>query len=366
MTKYENLHAKIKSVRQTLGLKQKDFVVKVSQQLGLKDAPYSAGLASQWENRHTTPTPEQIVAIANLTKTPEWHMIWFMLDQVPAKRGIRLHPDGSYEFPAEAEAGARPLSQLETEPFKEYLTEWKTDPRQIHHLRGLLAEKHLQHQVNETIDATLKTSHMTEAATARDEVSAEVVRWPHHTERSKQAGPYLDDIVKFPPRGGLEMLKPMQRTAADNFAERIERIETFYKVMSYNLEEVQGIGSVSGGLRREFNVGVINTKADFYAYGVAASLIFLERSRPIRMLRWGLKDVMANLLLVERMQGKSSKKLIVFCTYESNLDLTPLKEHLSEAVQSAELLNFKIEFASGPEQAAYAIAQLSQTFHDAR
>lgn len=69
-------------------------------------------------------------------------------------------------------------------------------------------------------------------------------------------------------------------------------------------------------------------------------------------------DAIGELLLVDRMQNRSAKKMFLLCSSEKRLDLSNLEEHFADTVQSAGLLGIKIKFAVGPDGAAQAIADL--------
>ena len=79
---------------------------------------------------------------------------------------------------------------------------------------------------------------------------------------------------------------------------------------------------------------------------------------PLNIIPQLIHRALADLLLVDRMQNRSAKKMFLLCSSEKRLDLSNLEEHFADTVQSAGLLGIKIKFAVGPDGAAQAIAEL--------
>jgi transcriptional regulator with XRE-family HTH domain len=364
MSKFQNLHAKIKSIRESLGLKQKDFIVEVSKKLGV-DPPLSAGLASQWESRRTTPTDVQIAAIAELTKSPWYTMCWFMHDDLPVGRGVDYKQDGSFllepQFTDEEIEAAYQQIQAETDaPPEKHLIEWQQAPHRIHELRRRF---HEMHQSQEPKDVVVAVS----GVTAKVEMGEVTVVTEGNRSALIAKSFSVGDVVKFERKNQKLSLEGEEARSSgeydfedDEFAKRYR----FDGALRYFLEEDCGLGDVEFGLNRSITSGAIKTKASFYLHNVSVQHFQIKKTTSVNLIPVTIRQKMADLLLIDRMQNRGSKKMVLVSTYEKNLDLKPLEERFAEYIKSAEHLRIKVAFASGPAQAAFKIAELIASHED--
>lgn len=383
MIKYKHLHDKIRSTRRSLGLKQKDFILKVSEQLGRGDAPLSQGLVSQWEARRTTPTEAQIAAIANLTAQPWWTMLWFMHDDLPADRGVDYHPDGSFVLAPELtdeevyEMQRQMGDERNVAPDNAILA-WQKDARKIHDLRQDLAVNH----------AYLATGAKLHGLTAeKDKLPSDSkISTPVNYEikgvlgnailemdlnKAMQGGimairpPCVEDLVDF--RKNKPRRNPMPdetrlQEGWDEDDDLLRRLKQFDSTLAYHLEENYGFGDVQFGMHRIIDAGAIKAKAFFHSHGISVQKGMLHPTSSLHSIATRLKQHIGELLLVDRIQNRSAKKMVVFATYENNLDLSKLKERFSSHINSAALLGITLAFSSGPEQTASEMAALIASF----
>lgn len=423
MRKYLHLHDKIKLAREILGLKQKDFIVRVSKQMkqdGTLPADrkdLSAGLASQWESRRTTPGPEHISAIAKLTKNPELYLLWFLQDDVPANRAINLHPDGDFYLPSESEddpghGAPGPTATAPTTPFFDEVTAWKTNPQAITKIRNDLMLS-WPRDVRESYLARLKQLDSKDKEDSAPIISGSDSRHDYDDQSSQSQSQTVDvagveakaalgavtaavdtaensdstpaqvqgtpvnklieaarpicirDLVDYPAKGPLEQVREQQLSDKDARAERRLREDQFFEVLKYHLADTLGVIDIESHIRRPITSGVFKTRADVYLFGVSVDICFLEPSMPARFFGFSLMESMEHLLMVDRMQGKQFKKTVLYCTHESKALLPRLIDFASDFITSAQGLAINVGFAAGAAQAAQEIANLvEQTFDD--
>ena len=386
MVKYKNLHDKIKQTRETLGLKQKDFIVKISEMTGHGDKPMTPGLVSQWESGRTTPKPKQIAAIANLTIAPWWSMLWFMHDDLPADRGVDYRPDGSFTLApdfseAELDEMHKELRKLENEPVLPHLIEWMEKPETLIDLRLTMAKNdHLYKAGNANVHTALLTEDVkaSDVSVALTGVSANSFGGPL-TWMADQAADNVNALIarRSPCVGDLLAFKEKQAPTSpegqrargtgmqDRATDFVSRHEKFQGVMQYFLEEDCQISDVDHATNKIISTGAIKVRVSFHLHGVSVQIIMLHESMPLGVMGMRLKDKLAELVLVDRMQNRAAKKMIMFCSYEKDIDMEPLRERFDQHVQSAALLGVSVEFASGPNGAAFKIAELIASFKEA-
>jgi transcriptional regulator with XRE-family HTH domain len=391
MSRYKHLHDKIRSTRKSLGLKQREFIERISKELGRGDKPLSQGLVSQWESCRTTPTDEQIVAIAKLTPTPWWTMLWFMHDDLPENRGVDYHQDGSFEVEPqfstdELEADYRQWQKEQNAPPVPEIVAWESDPKKIHALRKMLEVQSASSGVSGHPDSgestkdskdsvihsvTVKLSG-TAAVTAVGTVSAEVTKSAEsQTETdtpARRPSLTVEDLVEFPkPRHS----RSNESSADDELPSWLDTTDYYdlYKkfdnTVEYFLGTICQTYSISHGFYKPITSGPIKIKPFFYFQGVSVIKRMLEPSAVLFMLSRDLKDYLGQLLLIDRIQNRAAKKMVLFCTYDSRVDLQPLVARFDEVINSCKLLGITVAFANGPEQTALQIAKLLEAYEPA-
>ena len=65
---------------------------------------------------------------------------------------------------------------------------------------------------------------------------------------------------------------------------------------------------------------------------------------------------MGELILVDRIRNRTSKKMVLLYLLDKNLDLTKLNDELKGYIQSAHTLGVTVKIASGHDQTAATIA----------
>ncbi len=388
MQKFTNLHAKIKSVRKRLGLQQKDFIVQVSEKMGLPKA-LTPGLASQWESNliksRTTPTEEQLAAIAELSKDPWRTMAWFLKDDLPADRGFEVHPDGTFELEpiydeAEAEAMAamyqRDQEEYDKQEPNEQLIAWRKDPQKLNALREFLKVETLTLQPVAQPDLAFGSTPIREmlppktydvtvelkGASARSSVgNVEAGQAQSSREFIVRRPRAVGDLVAFKPVHGITSFEGDMLRGSGELTENqalVKRRDAFYGAMEYSLIEDHGIHDTHLGLNKKITSGAISKRVNFFLHGISVQIHLFESNMPLGFIPMRITEVIGELLLVDRMQNRSAKKMLLLCSSEKRLDLSKLEENFTDIVQSAALLGVKIKFAVGPEGAAQAIAEL--------
>lgn len=378
--KYQHLHSKIKSVRENLGLTQKEFASKVSEQLK-RDKLLSAGLVSQWESLRTTPTEPQIAAIAQLSRNSWWTMLWFMHDDLPADRDVDYHQDGSFtvapEFTdEEIDEMSKEMEKEKSQPPEPHVVAWMQDPKAIHQLRETMRQNDLLQRRSgsgtSTDDKATKSAHPVSgdvtvqitgvsATTAVGNVTVSTADDESSKSFYVRRGPILLDLIQFKNKEYKRSSEGDRARAMgeqDESDDRVERIKRFEGAFQYALEERFGIGDVDLGLHRVISHGVLKTRAFFYLHGISVQMVMMDETTQISLLALRLREKIGDLLLIDRMQNRAAKKLVLFATYQHGLDLEPLRERYSQHVQSAALLGIKVAFASGPEEAASEVTNL--------
>ncbi len=388
MGKYKNLHDKIRSTRKSLGYKQREFIERVSEKLGRGDKPLSQGLVSQWESCRTTPTDEQIAAIANLTPTPWWTMLWFMHDDLPENRGVAYNQDGSFsvepQFSAdELEESYRQWKEEQSAPPNPEIVAWEKDPKKIHELRKMLEEQSASSNSDlrsELADSTMEsdkptvhsvtvklsgTAAVTAVGTVSTEVTKAVESQTAADNTARRPRLCVEDWVEFP--------KPKHSRSGESReddevppwvedADRHERYEKFDKTVEYFLGTFCETDTVSHGFYKPITSGPIKIKPFFYFQGVSVIKAMLEPSTVLLMLSKDLKEYLGQLFLIDRIQNRAAKKMVLLCTYDSRVDLQPLVARFGEYINSCKLLGVNVTFANGPEQSALAIAKLLEAY----
>ena len=389
MQKFTHLHAKIRSVRKRKGLQQKDFIVEVSEKLGLPK-PLTPGLASQWESNltksRTTPSEEQLAAIAELTTDPVMTMAWFMNDNLPAESPYEFYPDGSFStgpFDDIKESEAIPESFLEggenyglNGPIEE-VSKWRKDPRHITSLRQFIFIKNPKRPTSESPESQYETTpknstpptgsgykHFELKGGLPSVKTESVVGALEQVARYEKAGrPRLvGDLVTFKKGQLLTSLEgDLLRGSSELLSEQlgvVKRRDAFTGAMEYALIEDHDIHDTRLGLDKRITSGAIFQKVSFFSHGASVQIRLFEANMPLSIIPELIHAALGQLLLVDRMQNRSAKKMFLLCSSEKRLDITKLEEHFTDIVQSAGLLGIKIKFAVGPEGAAQAIADL--------
>jgi transcriptional regulator with XRE-family HTH domain len=390
MTKYTHLHEKIRWTRKSLGLKQREFIARVSEELGRTEDPLSQGLVSQWESGRTTPKPEQIVAIAKCTPAPWWTALWFMHDTLPADRGVDYNPDGS--FVVEPVFGEEELEGLE-QHWRERqeaapdpkLLEWEKDSKKILDLREFMArqegmqdgmryiaatknQKNSNHQDGSgvSVQATgmAATAAVGNVTVVVDGKAADKDPAEQSTARPK-VSISVEDVVAFPkPRlvgGGPAQAAQKEGSAASHRA-RMARYEQFDKAVEYFLGTLCHTDSINFGFSKTITSGPIRVRPFFYFQGVSVIKFMLDPETPMLTIPPKIRDALGQLLLIDRIQNRSAKKMILISTYESKVELEPLIERYEHHVNSSKLLGVHVAFTSGPEQSAGEIARLLESY----
>ena len=411
MQKFTHLHAKIRSVRRQLGLQQKEFIVLVSEKMGLP-RPLTPGLASQWESNlirsRTTPLEEQLVAIAELSKDPWRTMAWFMNDDLPADRDYQVHPDGTFDIEPDYDDGELDTlfdhmkaehDEYENREPATQLVSWRSDPKKLPDVKKFIdamnakrfvwksvvhtevgqsksilprdfqgKSKVMQGGLPSTATAvaegglpSIATAYADGGlpSTATPSVEGALTQVSRHefSRRRRLVG----DLVTFKtvaPTTSFEGDMVRGNTESPEQQGVIKRRDAFTGAMEYALIEDHDIHDTRLGLNKRIISGALFQKVSFFSHGVSVQIHLFEANMPLNIIPQLIHRALADLLLVDRMQNRSAKKMFLLCSSEKRLDLSNLEEYFADTVQSAGLLGIKIKFAVGPDGAAQAIADL--------
>jgi hypothetical protein len=360
--------------------------------------PLTPGLASQWESNliksRTTPTEEQLVAIAELSKDPWRTMAWFMKDDLSVERGCQIHPDGTFELEPEydeAEMDALAASFLKDqeeyekqEPI-EQLVAWKKDPKKLTALREFLSLDSMKFKAPHTVDVeaaqTSSTPLKAMIPAKSHDVSVELKGVSVTASAGAIEGPLtqvsramnavrprcVGDLVEFKPKQSITSFEGDMLRGSGELSEHqviTKRREAFNGAMEYSLIEEHGIHDTHLGLNKRITSGAISKRVNFFLHGVSVQIYLFESTMPVGFIPMKVTDAIGELLLIDRMQNRSAKKMVLLCSSERRLDLSKLEENFIDLVQSSGLLGIKIKFAVGPEGAADAIAELIKSNQD--
>ena len=396
--KFNNLHGKIKSVRKRLGMTQKEFVIEISKQLNL-EKPLSEPLASQWESnlssKRTTPTAKQLAIMADLSEksgSRKWEtMAWFMLDEIPASRGIAIHQDGTYDLEPEWDLSEEDIEQMQNQhealqealyntPPDPILTEWYDNPEKIFDLRDKLF--HPQNASVKSKNVTVKLDGVAAKASVGDVTSNSV---KHKTaNENKDAVPdgqtrlkdltnpevinnliarrprCVEDVVVFSEKQNVFINTEAEKarlsgelTEYDDYQKKTSR---FWEVVKYSLEDDHGILDPDTFFSQQIPCGEIKQAVGYFDGNTAIQFLSTIRTSSLTLLKLKIKEKMGELILVDRIRNRTSKKMVLLYLLDKNLDLTKLNDELKGYIQSAHTLGVTVKIASGHDQTAATIA----------
>lgn len=394
--KFNNLHGKIKSVRKRLGMTQKEFIKEIADRL---DRSLSEPLASQWEsnlpNKRTTPTPKQLAIMAELSEksgSRKWEtMAWFMLDEVPATTGVEIHPDGTYDLEPTWEMTEEDLEEMQKQhdaereayyntPPDSSLTEWYDNPEKIYELRNKLF--HPQSGVTKHKNVAVKLDGV-EAKGSVGDVTSNSVK--HKTaNENKDAVPdgqsrikdmvdsgvvnhliarrprCVEDVVVFSEKQNVFINTEAEKarlsgelTEYDDYQKKTSR---FWEVVKYSLEDDHGILDPDTFFNQQIPCGEIKQAVGYFDGNTAIQFLSTIRTSSLTLLKLKIKEKMGELILVDRIRNRTSKKMVLLYLLDKNLDLTKLNDELKGYIQSAHTLGVTVKIASGHDQTAATIA----------
>ena len=405
---------------------QKDFILAVSKKLHLS-TPLNDSLASQWESNlknRANPTDEQLAAIAELTSRPWDTMWWFMRDDIDHKRGYELYPDGQFTIappdmsPDQEEellaSMAADNKEKYSAPIAGKLLAWMKEPSTMWTLyeppetaiintqqralgiAGLLTDapckrcgyKNLP-TANYCTDCAnpLHTEGIEGLLTDKvinvfnEQVNKAAIGGGFHDPDLSTIGgtnqlaisratqkrlyalkpPTVSDYVDFPPLPAPRTNTNKYETAEDF---DLENDKNFWAAVKFFATNDHFINTEY--FNQKVQAGAISQTVSYFDGDRAIQVLYIHRNTEMRTLRRSLQNKMMELIFIDRMKKRTSKKMILISLYEKGLKLNALDKHLDEIIHSAELLGIQVRFASGPLEVAESIAtfKTQKTFID--
>lgn len=320
--RFQNLAAKIKAVRESLGMSQEE--------LGERLKPKrTRGAIAQWEmedDRRTEPTNEQLFQLAHMTDRPKHYLLWFMNDSTDVNTHIEYESDGTIHLRYNQEDIATDEEIADMEAMKE---EWEREEEERRNGPGqgwvslvLKDPSALEAAYRFYQDLYPKTAKKTSAE--RDAAVGLIVR--QYTEQDERAlfqsrsKMFVTTVLHF-----LSFLDPDSVGARD----------------------------------KSLGKGSIRLNADFWD---GRSLVEFAFSRAAEK-RLNLNEKLGQLFIMEKMIGRNVKKMLVVCTDHPAPYASPM---ILEDVNSCRLMgvNLLVAHVTNPQKAAEVVAAFLKTSPD--
>ena len=361
MTKFQHLSGKLRSVREQLGLQQRQLADRLEPKV-------SQGLISQWESNlvrsRPEPSAEHLRQIAEMTKTPWWTMCWFMDDAIDQAMSVNYHQDGSREMgpnltDAEVDAARSQFTAQDAAPPQGWLVEWQSDPSRAYDLRG----------------------HFAKMPWSEDKFSL----WPTLGSALRSTGAHQSLVAKAPPTLGdiapkADFGPPESSDVGYEAAsyqgsgdqqedeeedERVKR-QRFWEAVKYYLGEDSGAPVRDALFNRTVSSGDIKQNVGYFEPDCAIQFLPATHKTYASTVKRRLREILGELFLIEKMQRRSVKKLILCYLTNHDLNSEQISTHFAEYVNSAQLLGVTVQFTSGPQATASAIADFIKKSADSR
>lgn len=173
--------------------------------------------------------------------------------------------------------------------------------------------------------------------------------------------PTISDYVDFPPLPSPRTNTNKYETAEDF---DIENDKNFWAAVKFFATNDHFINTEY--FNQKIQAGAISQTVSYFDGDRAIQVLYIHRNTEMRTLRRSLQNKMMELIFIDRMKKRTSKKMILISLYEKGLKLNALDKHLDEIIHSAELLGVQVRFASGPLEVAESIAtfKTQKTFID--
>jgi transcriptional regulator with XRE-family HTH domain len=308
--RFQNLAAKIRSVRESLGLSQDELAEKFKR---------TRGAIAQWEmedDRRTEPTNEQLFKLAHMTDRPLHTVLWFMNDSTDVNAHVEYEPDGTIHLRYTNEDLAEIPDDIE-----EMKKEWEAEEEARRSGPGkdwvaLVLEDPA------ALDAAYRFYQEIYPKTARK------------TRAEKSASVGL--IVR-------EFEEKDERTLFQSRSQMF--VTTVLHFLSFLNPDSVGANNKSLGK------GSIRLNADYWD---GRALIQFAFSRAAEK-RLNINDQLGHLFVMERMIGRSVKKMLVVCTDHPAPNSSPM---ILGDVNSCRLMgvNLLVAHVSNPQKTAEVVS----------
>ena len=373
---------------------------------------------SNLKNR-ASPSAEQLKAIALLSDRPWGTRWWFMRDDIDYKRGYELYPDGTAniappDLSAEDEeamlsAVALDQSRHEAPPSKE-LTAWMRDEDKMWdlHVKGKFSAEEQNRQrrmlgilsllphepcpscggINSNIVKKCDyCGHKFDAQTASLNQAQKKLIEPLNQGGLSAVGVMSTNV---PVQGGLSAVGSMAPnvtaqgglSAVGLMAPRGQVVDEYVDFPPQPFSLSQGIQIDVEGWKLKTNsfwttvkyfanndhyipeenflvriqLGELSQLAHYFDGDRTVKVQFINRNTEIRNLKRYIQDHLMELCFIDRMKKRTARKMVLISTFETDLNLERLEEHLKPLINSSELIGVQVQFASGPVQVAKKIA----------
>lgn len=328
--KFINLSAKIKMVRESLGLSQEE--------LGLRLTPKrTRGAVAQWEmedDRRTEPSMEQLHQIAHMTDRPRHYISFFLHDAIAAHTYVEYYQDGAVRLMhAEDEPDEEEMHRLFEEHQKEE-DEIMNGPAQ-----GWIAIVEKDPKAMEAGFRYYRELYPPETKTARS-VSAKPFFDDPIEEGLKPAPVNLHDAVdgilrKSQEEDNLKLFS----SRAHMFQISVRHFLSFYRPEADRFHEAR-LGKGSIRVAPYFWDG--RTLIEFKASRMAEKRLRIEES-------------LAQIFLMEKLIGRAVRKMLVVCSDHPAPNSSPL---ILEDVNSCKMMGVHLLIAhpSNPQRTAEVIS----------
>jgi hypothetical protein len=362
--------------------------------------PVSRGLIARWESNlersRATPHPDHLIALANMTESPWQTLFWFMDDEVPATRGVEYRPDGTRILEPnwsdeEVEGFFSALSTSKNEKPDEKFAEMVDTPSGLEKLR-----KHFARMASEEKLASAREDfgdlddsgeeprkvrpNLPEGRVVipKSDKGATSVRVARFSERGTSIGEgALPGPINFTitdtnaPTTGISNEAGRERLAY--FSERRRKQELFWGAVQWQLEEEFGVPDVADKFFIGISSGIINVKVGFFDNKYLVQFVRLFRDfsldenfkelptaesidRPF--VRMELTNNLAQMVLAEKIKGKTYKKLILGYGMKNRAMSEPLLRQFQSWEPSLKLIGVSLDIATG----SYAVAKALNDF----
>jgi transcriptional regulator with XRE-family HTH domain len=323
--RFRNLAAKIKSVREALGYSQEE--------LGEELKPKrTRGAIAQWEMedaRRTEPTNEQLFQIAHMTDRPKHYLLWFMNDSVDVNTHIEYNSDGTIyrryseqDFDGVLQDG----TLQDDEVFVEMKQAWEAEENERQHGPG-----------QGWVSVVLKDPSALDAAYRFYQELYPETATRTRAELTKEVGLIVREFDEKDQKALFIRQGQMFETTVLHFL-------SFLSPDSVEARE------------KFLGKGSIRHTADYWD---GRSLIEFTFSRAADK-RLNINEKLGNLFVMEKMIGRSVKKMLVVCTDHPAPNASPM---ILEDVNSCRLMGISLLVAhvTNPQKAAEAVAIFLKT-----
>ena len=294
-----------------------------------------------------------------------------MDDAIDHALGVNYHQDGSRELEpnltdAKVDTARSQFTAQDAAPPQGWLVEWQSDPSRAYDLRVHFAKMPGGTPLVKS-DDEFSPSNPTAGSTP----------WSTGARQSlvAKAPPTLGDIAPRadfgPPENsdvGYEAASYQGSGDEQEDEEEDDRVkeQRFWEAMMYYLGEDIGAPVRDARFNRTVSSGDIKQNVGYFDPDCAIQFLSATHKTYAGTVKRRLREILGELFLIEKMQRRSVKKLILCYLTNHDLNSEQISTHFAEYVNSAQLLGVTVQFTSGPQATASAIADFIKKSADSR